>query len=230
MTSSLISRCQLLDLNAPTQIYDYNPKVICDANVLYSVYLRDLILQLASRGIFEAHWTKDIQEEWSRNLKGVPEEKIASLIQLMNQKFPKAFITGYEPLADQLKKSLTLKDSHDAHVIAAAVHGKANYIVTFNLVDFRSSYLQEKGIEAIHPDFFLSELMSSDQAAFYECVKEILARSRKPPLRLAEYMSILTNNNLPDIATQIRRYSNGLTMKSTSSKSLKLFKEHMFIL
>ena len=41
---------------------------ILDANVLYSAPLRDLLLQLAYDGLYQARWTAEIDAEWTRNL------------------------------------------------------------------------------------------------------------------------------------------------------------------
>ena len=41
---------------------------VLDANVLYSAPVRDLLLQLAFSGVFQARWSADIENEWTRNL------------------------------------------------------------------------------------------------------------------------------------------------------------------
>jgi hypothetical protein len=41
---------------------------ILDANVLYSAVLRDLLMWLAINKTYQAHWTDQIQQEWTRNL------------------------------------------------------------------------------------------------------------------------------------------------------------------
>ena len=45
---------------------------------------------------------------------------------------------------------LELPDANDRHVLAAAIRGKASYIVTFNLKDFPESYLQKYSLESIY--------------------------------------------------------------------------------
>jgi hypothetical protein len=46
----------------------YRYTAVLDACVLYPAPLRDLLLSLASEGMFSARWTTQIQEEWIRNL------------------------------------------------------------------------------------------------------------------------------------------------------------------
>ncbi|TFW17694.1 toxin-antitoxin system, toxin component, PIN family protein [Duganella callida] len=41
----------------------YRDIVVLDACVLYPAALRDLLLSLASTGLYQAHWTRTIQEE-----------------------------------------------------------------------------------------------------------------------------------------------------------------------
>lgn len=39
-----------------------------DACVLYPAPLRDLLMELATTGLFHARWTNEIQNEWIENL------------------------------------------------------------------------------------------------------------------------------------------------------------------
>jgi hypothetical protein len=41
---------------------------LLDANVLYPAPLRDLLLQLAFNGLYQARWSAEIDDEWKRNL------------------------------------------------------------------------------------------------------------------------------------------------------------------
>lgn len=41
---------------------------VYDACVLYPAPLRDLLLQLATTGIFQAKWSGKIHDEWMRNV------------------------------------------------------------------------------------------------------------------------------------------------------------------
>lgn len=119
------------------------PTVIYDACVLYPAPLRDFLLQLACEGLFRARWTHAIHEEWTRNLlKAHPDlnpKALARTCQLMDRAVPNALIKGHETLIE----GLALPDPDDRHVLAAAIHGRAQMIVTFNLKDFPATALKE---------------------------------------------------------------------------------------
>ena len=44
------------------------PVDVLDANVLYPAVLRHLLMQFAVAGVFRARWTRQIEDEWTRNL------------------------------------------------------------------------------------------------------------------------------------------------------------------
>jgi len=54
-------------------------------------------------------------------------------------------------------------DEKDRHVVAAAVHGDAPIIITFNLRHFRPEHLAIWGVRAVHPQSFLIELFRQEQ-------------------------------------------------------------------
>jgi hypothetical protein len=74
----------------------------------------------------------------------------------MAARFPGARV---EPGAGT-EEAIRLPDAADAHVLAAAVAGAAEILLTFNLRDFPRRVLAAHGIEPRHPDGFLWELLS----------------------------------------------------------------------
>src|ERR1700733_12269401 len=107
-----------------------------DASVLYPAVTRDLLLQLAVTDLFRAKWTAAIHDEWMRSiLRDRPSINPADLERtrtLMDASVRDCIITGY----DTLISSLTLPDPDDRHVLAAAIVGRCDVIVTCNLRDF----------------------------------------------------------------------------------------------
>ena len=106
-----------------------------DACVLYPQTLRDVLLSLARTELFRARWSADINEEWTRNrLARNPEQaaQIRRTLELVNASVPDCLVTGYEPLIE----GILLPDPNDRHVVAAAIVGRADVIVTTNLRHF----------------------------------------------------------------------------------------------
>jgi hypothetical protein len=119
----------------------------------------------------------------------------------MNAAVLDCLVTGYEALVP----SLSLPDPHDRHVLAAAIQGRADVIVTFNLKDFPDDTLRGHGIEAQHPDEFVSNLIGQDAAAVYTAVKEQRARLKSPPKSAEELLATLENLSLAQTVAHLRR-------------------------
>jgi len=134
--------------------------VIYDACVLYPAPLRSFLMYLAMTDLFHAKWTEAIHEEWTRNvLKDHPDitwRKTDRIRSLMNSHLRDCLVSGYENLIP----TLTLPDPDDRHVLAAAIHGNADLIITFNLRHFPAKTLARHGIQARHPDEFIIHLLS----------------------------------------------------------------------
>ena len=132
-----------------------NFTVLLDANVLYSKYLRDLLVRLALAGLFCAKWTQEILDEMVDSIlatrPNLQRSQLERICELMNQHFRDCLVTGYEPLID----SLELPDAEDRHVVAAAIRCNAAILLTFNLRDFPEDALDPYHITAQHPDDFL---------------------------------------------------------------------------
>src|SRR5437763_11557894 len=130
-----------------------------DANVLYPAELRNLLMHLALTGLFRARWSPDVHEEWISNLlKKRPDltrDKLERTRMLMDKNAVDALVTGYEDLIP----ALHLPDPDDRHVLAAAIRGHADVIVTMNLRDFPSNAITPFRIEAQHPDEFVLHLL-----------------------------------------------------------------------
>jgi len=86
-----------------------------------------------------------------------------------------------------------------------AVFG-AGVIVTYNLKDFPSEYLASFGIEAQHPDEFISNLMDMAPGQVCLAVRQVRARLRNPPLDIDDYLIILARQHLAVTVTALRQY------------------------
>jgi hypothetical protein len=117
----------------------------------------------------------------------------------MNESVLDCLVDGYEGLIE----ALTLPDPNDRHVLAAAIKGRADVIVTFNLADFPTSYLSNYGIEAQHPDEFIGHLIDLALGKVCSAVRCVRARLRNPPLTVVEYLETLERCGLPCTAASL---------------------------
>jgi hypothetical protein len=135
---------------------------VLDACVLAPMPLCDTLLRCAEEpSLFLPRWSEETLVEVSRTLKkfGRSEGQIERRLSFMEASFPEASV--YVPMA-LLNAVPDIPDPGDWHVIAAAIQGEADLIVTFNLRHFPSSLLARVGIEVCSPDAFLVDLFHSN--------------------------------------------------------------------
>jgi predicted nucleic acid-binding protein len=130
-------------------------KAVLDACVLYPPVLREILLGVAEAGIYTPLWSDRILEEWLRAT-----EKLglmaatATEIALIKARFPRAMLRA----APHLEVRLHLPDPNDLHVLAVAIAGSADCIVTFNARDFPRHSLSAEGLDRRDPDGLLWEM------------------------------------------------------------------------
>jgi predicted nucleic acid-binding protein len=174
-----------------------NFTVLYDACVLYPAPLRDFLVRLAWTGAFRAKWTQQIHEKWIRNaLQNNPRltrERLETTASKMNAAIMDSLVSSYEPLM----AGLELPDVNDRHVLAAAIKGQAEVIVTFNLKDFPASHLNPFGIWAQHPDEFISHLVDLSPEAVLLVARQQRASLKNPPRTVDEFLDTLLRQQLP---------------------------------
>ncbi|MBI1313403.1 PIN domain-containing protein [bacterium] len=183
---------------------------LLDACVLFPAGLRDTLIRLAATGLYRARWAEQIHDEWTRAVLRRRSDLTADSLQrtchLMNQAVPDCLVEGYEPLID----SLTLPDADDRHVLAAAIAGKADVIVTLNLKHFPQTALAPFGIEAQHPDDFICHLLDLAPETVCESIRQQRAALKNPPKTVAELLDTLRNEGLPKTAAALNHFADDL--------------------
>jgi len=175
-----------------------------DACVLYPAPLRDLLIRLADTGLFRARWTDTIHEEWIRNVlenrSDLSRERLERTRDLMNEHILDSLVTDYE----ELMPTLHLPDEDDRHVLAAAIRGRADVIVTFNLKDFPEAALSQYQIEAQHPDVFVQRLLSLDAAGVCAAIRKQRMDLKKPPKTADELLDTFEEQGLKRTVASLR--------------------------
>ena len=156
------------------------------------------------RGLFKARWSATINDEWTRNLlKNNPQldsTKVQRTVQLMSDAVRDWEVTSFQDLVT----SVSLPDENDRHVLAAAVKANADAIITLNIKHFPESSLSPHGVEALHPDDFVLDLIDLNAHQVLEAARLCWQRRRKPPLTWDQYLESLKRSSLPQSAEKLR--------------------------
>lgn len=173
---------------------------VLDTNVIYPVFIRDLLFWFAHYGMYTPKWSKHVFTEWELVMtrKGISEEEAKRRTQRANMAFPDALVNNYE----QLIKNLELPDPDDCHVLAAAIKVNANVIVTNNLKDFPED-LDSFGLKAKSADDFLTDLIDLNQEEAIKAFKEMVLHKKNPELDEYQVLDRLRNCGLTDTANYL---------------------------
>ncbi len=176
-----------------------------DASVLYPAQLRNLLMHLARRDLFQAHWSDRVQDEWIaallRNRPDLTAAQLQRTRRLMNEHIDGALVSGFEPIIEQL----SLPDADDRHVLAAAIHCGAGVIVTANLRDFPADVLATQGIEALHPDSFIRGLLNDRPNDVIAALRTLQATLKNPPLSMDQLVALFERYRLVETVAELRR-------------------------
>ena len=171
-------------------------RVVIDACVLFPTVLRELVIGVAETGTFTPLWSLRILEEWRRAAArfGPMDEAIAEAeIARLRVRFPDANVT----VLDETQARLALPDPNDVHVLAAAVDGQADELLTLNTRDFPTNALAAENVIRRHPDEFLLEWFHDDRQAVEQVVSQVLTRARDHGIDISNRRAILKKARLP---------------------------------
>ena len=155
-------------------------KVLVDACVLFPTVLREVVLGVARRGLFTPLWSDRLLDEWAlaaRRHGDAVETQARAEIALTRAAWPDACV----PPDPVIEARLWLPDPHDVHVLAAAIAGGAEVLLTLNAADFPRAILAGEGLTRRDPDGFLWQLWSHPP----ETVAGVVAAVRAEAERLS---------------------------------------------
>lgn len=178
---------------------------LLDACVLYPLAMTDALLSLATAGFFAAKWTTRIEDEWIRSLERQRPDltgKLGVRRDSMREAVPDWEVP--EPAWVALVQGIQLPDPDDAHVLAAAIAGHADCIVTSNLKDFPVPVLRQFGIEALDPDTFIINQWDLSPVQAIAAFKRMRARRKKPHSSPEDFADALELGGLPATADRLR--------------------------
>ena len=137
------------------------------------ISLADTLLRLAEVGLYRPLWSERILDEVTAAIESVHPDlksdgKARARALTMDAAFEDASVTGWEDLIS----GITLPDPNDRHVVAAALRGRADVIVTNNVKDFPRNQLD------LDPTLVMEALANQARATSHPRLKvsEIVAR------------------------------------------------------
>lgn len=155
-------------------------RYVLDASVLYQELIRNLLLWVAAEGGLDPFWTERILDETRRNLIGdgvLEPEQWERLRAAMLSAFPDAMLD--QPTADAIEHEMP-NDEKDRHVLAAAVAGNVELVITNNLRHFEAADLEEVGKQALSPDQLLRELLAVEPTVIHAAMQQLVTVMRIP--------------------------------------------------
>jgi hypothetical protein len=107
-------------------------------------------------------------------------------------------VSGYEPVIDGLTN-----DPGDSHVLAAAIVGNAQVIVTTNLRHFPTEACEPYGIQAQHPDAFLTHALRIDTERVISALARQASSKQNPPISFEQLLDRLAET-IPAFIGEVR--------------------------
>jgi predicted nucleic acid-binding protein len=171
-------------------------KVLLDACVLYPTVMREVLLGVAAEGLFEPLWSPRILEEWARAAAklGPGQEALArGEIAAVEARWPQASV--HPKAGDEAR--LWLPDPNDVHVLAAAIAGSADLLLTLNTSDFPRHTLAEEGVTREVPDLFLRDLFGQSPDAVAKVARAVQAEAERLSGELWPIRRLMKKARLP---------------------------------
>ena len=133
----------------------------------------------------------------------------------------------YATIGETLVPTFDLPDPDDRHVLAAAIAGHCDAIVTSNLRHFPNATVKPFGIEVRHPDEFLCDRPDRTPDTFCEAVLKVWGRLKQPPSAVGEYPGNPSRQGLAATAAKSERFSTDMrgscTCATASHRLRRLF-------
>lgn len=134
------------------------PRAFLDTCVLYPPILRDFLLGLADAGAFTPLWSRGVLAEWLHISARKGDGGAPEALPRMTARWPGALTPDGAP------GLLDLPDADDRHVLAAAIAGDAELLITLNLRDFPRRASDPHGLRVLAPDTLAMDLWLTERA------------------------------------------------------------------
>jgi predicted nucleic acid-binding protein len=183
-------------------------KVLLDTCVIYPTVMREMILGVAGAGAFTPLWSERIIAEWLHvvvKLGPDAQAQATGEAALMAARWPGGSVV-YPP---SLEDRLWLPDPADRHVLAAAIAGSADGILTLNARDFPRGVLAEEGLWRADPDAFLHGIWQAQPELVAQVAVDVFLKARELSEGDWQMRPLLKKARLPRLAKALTHGSAG---------------------
>jgi predicted nucleic acid-binding protein len=183
-------------------------KLVLDACVLYPTVMREMLIGAAQAGLYQPLWSPRILEEWARAAARInPGDEVIARgeIAQLSAAFPRSEITPH----DGQMARLWLPDPADIHVLAAAVVGYADGIVTMNAKDYPRNILAEEGLTRADPDGLLQGFAEARPEVMGAVAQKVLDQARRLSGEAWTLRALMKKARLPRLGKTLERQGFG---------------------
>ncbi|MEU9834689.1 PIN domain-containing protein [Streptosporangium sp. NPDC048047] len=180
-------------------------RVFVDTNVLFPFSLMDLMLALAEDAVHTVVWSDHLLEEWERVIVRERHRSTHAAVRIstaIREFFADTRVDedDYKHLLDQMDGP----DLDDRHHMAAAIAGRAQTLVTWNLSDFPVSFLGRYGLTVTDPDAYLCSLFGRHPGEVTGVLSRMAAGKRRPPMTVLDIADALDRAGTSAFARLVR--------------------------
>lgn len=184
-------------------------RAFLDTCVLVPIDTTAILLNAAEAGLFTPLWSPQVMQELERVVPLVQPAVSTTAIRRRIGQMNRAFEDANVMQSVVLSTSFDLPDEGDRHVLAAAIAGRADVLVTDNLRDFPEGVLRAYTIEKRSLDDFLLDLLDLNPVAVLRALRYIADAARHPqrdvPAVLASLARCNAENFVRAVQTQLWR-------------------------
>lgn len=171
-----------------------------DACVLVPIALADTLLRLAEADLYRPLWSERVLDEMVEAIDAVHPNLAVGAARaraaVMQRSFDDACVVGWE----RLERGLALPGPDDRHVLAAALCGRADLIVTANVRDFPAEVVGSLGVEVQHPDEFLLNQLDLEPDLTIGTLHRQAAATKRPAITTKALLAHLARCGVPEFA------------------------------
>ena len=178
---------------------------VIDACVFYAMLKTDVLMSLCVRGMFAAKWSRRIENEWVGHLSRKMPDKTPQVIGRKEQM--RLAVPDWEIEEESfasIESALNLPDMNDRHVMAAAIAGRADCIVTDDRIGFDESVAARHHIEVIDSDRFILNQLDLDEYQALAALKAMRLRWSNPKAGPEDFCAAFEKNKLLLTAARLR--------------------------